>query len=162
MSKKVIGFIKLHVTGGQANPAPPVGPALGQQGVNIMEFCKQFNAKTQRQTGVTIPVEITVYADRSFSFITKTPPASFLIKKAAGVQKASGEPNRDKVGWVTRAQLEEIAEIKMEDLNANDMDAAVRMLSGSARSMGIEVGEPQSAEPPAESGQGWEDETSRF
>ncbi len=161
MSKKVIGFIKLHVTGGQANPAPPVGPALGQQGVNIMEFCKQFNAKTQRQTGVTIPVEITVYADRSFSFITKTPPASFLIKKAAGVQKASGEPNRDKVGWVTRAQLEEIAEIKMEDLNANDMDAAVRMLSGSARSMGIEVGEPQSAEPPAESGQGWEDETSR-
>ena len=162
MSKKVIGFIKLHVTGGQANPAPPVGPALGQQGVNIMEFCKQFNAKTQQQTGVTIPVEITVFADRSFSFITKTPPASFLIKKAAGVQKASGEPNRDKVGWVTRAQLEEIAEIKMEDLNANDMDAAVRMLSGSARSMGIEVGEPQSAEPPAESGQGWEDETSRF
>ena len=161
MAKKVIGFIKLHVTGGQANPAPPVGPALGQQGVNIMEFCKQFNAKTQRQTGVTIPVEITVYADRSFSFITKTPPASFLIKKAAGVQKASGEPNRDQVGWVTRAQLEEIAEIKMEDLNANDMDAAVRMLSGSARSMGIEVGEPQSAEPPAESGQGWEDETSR-
>ena len=162
MAKKVIGFIKLHVTGGQANPAPPVGPALGQQGVNIMEFCKQFNSKTQQQTGVTIPVEITVYADRSFSFVTKTPPASFLIKKAAGLQKASGEPNRDKVGWVTRAQLEEIAEIKMEDLNTNDMDAAVRMLSGSARSMGIEVGEPQSAEPPAESGRGWEDETSRF
>ena len=160
MAKKVIGFIKLHVTGGQANPAPPVGPALGQQGVNIMEFCKQFNAKTQQRTGVTIPVEITVYADRSFSFITKTPPASFLIKKAAGLQKASREPNREKVGWVTRAQLEEIAGIKMEDLNTNNMDAAVRMLSGSARSMGIEVGEPQSAEPPGESHQGWEDETS--
>ncbi len=157
MAKKVIGFIKLHVTGGQANPAPPVGPALGQQGVNIMEFCKQFNSKTQQQTGVTIPVEITVYADRSFSFITKTPPASFLIKKAAGLQKASGEPNREKVGTVTRVQLEEIAGIKMEDLNTSDLDAAVRMLSGSARSMGIEVGEPQSAEPPAESRQGWED-----
>ncbi len=139
MAKKVIGFIKLHVTGGQANPAPPVGPALGQQGLNIMEFCKQFNSKTQKQNGVTIPVEITVYADRSFTFITKTPPASFLIKKAAGVPKASGEPNREKVGTVTRAQLEEIAGIKMEDLNTNDMDAAVRMLSGSARSMGIEV-----------------------
>ncbi len=139
MAKKIIGFIKLHVTGGQANPAPPVGPALGQQGVNIMEFCKQFNSKTQQQAGVTIPVEITVYADRSFSFITKTPPASFLIKKAEGLQKASGEPNREKVGTVTRAQLEEIAGIKMVDLNTNDMDAAVRMLSGSARSMGIEV-----------------------
>ena len=139
MSKKITGYIKLHVTGGQANPAPPVGPALGQRGLNIMEFCKQFNAKTQQQQGVTIPVEITVYADRSFSFITKTPPASFLIKKAAGLQKASGEPNREKVGTVTRAQLEEIAEIKMEDLNTTDMDAAVRMLSGSARSMGIEV-----------------------
>ncbi len=139
MSKKVTGYIKLHVTGGQANPAPPVGPALGQRGLNIMEFCKQFNAKTQQQQGVTIPVEITVYADRSFSFITKTPPASFLIKKAAGLQKASGEPNREKVGTVTRAQLEEIAWIKMEDLNTTDMDAAVRMLSGSARSMGIEV-----------------------
>jgi len=112
---------------------------LGQRGLNIMEFCKQFNAKTQQQQGVTIPVEITVYADRSFSFITKTPPASFLIKKAAGLQKASGEPNREKVGTVTRAQLEEIAGIKMEDLNTTDMDAAVRMLSGSARSMGIEV-----------------------
>ena len=139
MSKKVVGFIKLHVTGGQANPAPPVGPALGQHGLNIMEFCKQFNAKTQQQPGVTIPVEITVYADRSFSFITKTPPASYLIKKAAGLQTASGEPNREKVGTVTRAQLEEIAGIKMEDLNTKDMDAAVRMLSGSARSMGIEV-----------------------
>ena len=139
MSKKITGYIKLHVTGGQANPAPPVGPALGQRGLNIMEFCKQFNAKTQQQQGVMIPVEITVYADRSFSFITKTPPASFLIKKAAGLQKASGEPNREKVGTVTRAQLEEIAGIKMEDLNTTDMDAAVRMLSGSARSMGIEV-----------------------
>ena len=139
MSKKVTGYIKLHVTGGQANPAPPVGPALGQRGLNIMEFCKQFNAKTQQQQGVTIPVEITVYADRSFSFITKTPPASFLIKKAAGLQTASGEPNREKVGTVTRVQLEEIAGIKMEDLNTTDMDAAVRMLAGSARSMGIEV-----------------------
>jgi large subunit ribosomal protein L11 len=139
MSKKITGYIKLHVTGGQASPAPPVGPALGQRGLNIMEFCKQFNAKTQQQQGVTIPVGITVYADRSFSFITKTPPASFLIKKAAGLQKASGEPNREKVGTVTRAQLEEIAGIKMEDLNTTDMDAAVRMLSGSARSMGIEV-----------------------
>ena len=139
MAKKVVGYIKLHVTGGQANPAPPVGPALGQQGLNIMEFCKQFNAKTQQQPGVTIPVEITVYADRSFSFITKTPPASYLIKKAAGLQTASGEPNREKVGTVTRAQLEEIAGIKMEDLNTKDMEAAVRMLSGSARSMGIEV-----------------------
>jgi len=139
MAKKVIGFIKLHVKGGQANPAPPVGPALGQHGVNIMEFCKQFNAKTQSQQGVVIPVEITVYGDRSFSFITKTPPASFLIKKAAGLEKASGEPNTEKVGAVTRAQLEEIAEVKMQDLNTSDMDAAVKMLAGTARSMGIEV-----------------------
>ena len=139
MAKKVIGFIKLHVAGGRANPAPPVGPALGQHGVNIMEFCKQFNSKTQKQQGVTIPVEITVYADRSFTFITKTPPASFLIKKAAGLDKASGEPNREKVGTVTRKQLEEIADVKMIDLNTNDVDAAVRMLSGTARSMGIEV-----------------------
>ena len=139
MAKRVIGFIKLHVAGGQANPAPPVGPALGQHGVNIMEFCKQFNSKTQQQPGVTIPVEITVYADRSFSFVTKTPPASFLIKKAAGVDSASGQPNREKVGSVTRNQLEEIARAKMVDLNTEDMDAAVRMLSGTARSMGIEV-----------------------
>jgi large subunit ribosomal protein L11 len=139
MAKKVIGFIKLHVPGGQANPAPPVGPALGQHGVNIMEFCKQFNAKTQSQQGVITPVEITVYGDRSFSFITKTPPASFLIKKAAGLAKASGEPNVEKVGKVTRAQLEEIAEIKMADLNTNEMDSAVKMLAGTARSMGIEV-----------------------
>ena len=139
MAKKVIGFIKLHVKGGQANPAPPVGPALGQHGVNIMEFCKQFNSKTQKSQGVTTPVEITVYADRSFSFITKTPPASFLIKKAAGVEKASGEPNRQKVGTVSTKQLQEIAELKMVDLNTNKMDSAVRMLAGTARSMGIEV-----------------------
>jgi len=139
MAKKVIGFIKLHVPGGQANPAPPVGPALGQHGVNIMEFCKQFNAKTQAQQGVITPVEITVYADRSFSFITKTPPASFLIKKAAGLAKASGEPNRNKVGKVSRAQVEEIARTKMPDLNAVDIEGAMRIIEGTARSMGIEV-----------------------
>lgn len=137
MARKVIGFIKLHVPGGQANPAPPVGPALGQHGVNIMEFCKQFNSKTQDRQGITIPVEITVYADRSFSYITKTPPASVLIKRAIGLPKGSGEPNREKVGKITRAQLEEIAQTKMEDLNASDMDAAVRMISGTARSMGV-------------------------
>jgi large subunit ribosomal protein L11 len=139
MAKKVIGFIKLHVPGGQANPAPPVGPALGQHRVNIMEFCKQFNAKTQAQQGVITPVEITVYGDRSFTFITKTPPAAYLIKKAAGLAKASGVPNTDKVGKVTRAQLEEIAELKMPDLNTSNMDSAVKMLAGTARSMGIEV-----------------------
>ncbi len=139
MAKKVIGFIKLHVPGGQANPAPPVGPALGQQGVNIMEFCKQFNSKTQQQTGTIIPVEITVYADRSFTFITKTPPASVLLKKAVGLAKGSGEPNREKVATVTRAQLKEIAETKMPDLNTTDVDAAIQMIAGTARSMGIEV-----------------------
>jgi large subunit ribosomal protein L11 len=139
MAKKVIGFIKLHVPGGQANPAPPVGPALGQHGVNIMEFCKQFNSKTSDKQGITIPVEITVYADRSFTFITKTPPAAVLIKRSIGLDKGSGEPNREKVGKITRAQLEEIAETKMEDLNANDMDAAVNMIAGTARSMGVEV-----------------------
>ena len=139
MAKKVVGFIKLHVPGGQANPAPPVGPALGQHGVNIMEFCKQFNAKTQDRQGVTTPVEITVYADRSFSFITKTPPAAVLIKKAINVPKGAGVPNRDKVGTITRKQLEEIAQTKMEDLNANDLDAAVQMIAGTARSMGVEV-----------------------
>lgn len=139
MAKKVIGFIKLHVPGGQANPAPPVGPALGQHGVNIMEFCKQFNAKTSDKQGLTIPVEITVYADRSFTFITKTPPAAVLIKKAIKLQKGSGEPNRTKVGKITRAQLAEIAEVKMEDLNANNMDAAVEMIAGTARSMGVVV-----------------------
>jgi large subunit ribosomal protein L11 len=139
MAKKVIGFIKLHVPGGQANPAPPVGPALGQHGVNIMEFCKQFNAKTQASQGVITPVEITVYGDRSFSFITKTPPASYLIKKAAGLPKGSGVPNTDKVGKVTRAQLQEIAELKMPDLNTTEVDSAIKMLAGTARSMGIEV-----------------------
>ena len=139
MAKKVVGFIKLHVKGGQANPAPPVGPALGQHGVNIMEFCKQFNSKTQASQGVITPVEIKVYADRSFSFITKTPPASFLIKKAAGLAKASSVPNTEKVGSVTRAQLQEIAEVKMEDLNTTKMESAIKMLAGTARSMGIEV-----------------------
>ena len=139
MARKGIGFIKLHVPGGQANPAPPVGPALGQHGVNIMEFCKQFNTRTQDKQGITTPVEITVYADRSFSFITKTPPASVLILRAIGLPKGSGEPNREKVGKISRAQLEEIATTKMEDLNANDMDAAVQMIAGTARSMGVEV-----------------------
>jgi large subunit ribosomal protein L11 len=139
MAKKVIGFIKLQVSGGQANPAPPVGPALGQHGVNIMEFCKQFNARTQTQQGVVTPVEITVYGDRSFTFITKTPPAAFLIKKAAGLEKASSVPNTDKVGKVSREQLREIAELKMPDLNTTDVDAAIRMLAGTARSMGVEV-----------------------
>jgi large subunit ribosomal protein L11 len=139
MAKKVIGFIKLHVPGGQANPAPPVGPALGQHGVNIMEFCKRFNAETQQQQGITIPVEITVYGDRSFSFITKTPPAAVLLKRAAGLAKASGEPNREKVASVTVDQLREIAETKMEDLNTRDVDQAIRMIAGTARSMGITV-----------------------
>ncbi len=139
MAKKVTGFIKLHVTGGQANPAPPVGPALGAHGVNIMEFCKQFNARTQQQAGTTIPVEITVFADRSFTFITKTPPAPVLLKKAAGLDKGSAIPNRTKVATVTRDQLKEIAELKMNDLNARDVDAAIRMIAGTARSMGIQV-----------------------
>ena len=139
MAKKVVGFIKLHVPGGQANPAPPVGPALGQHGVNIMEFCKQFNAKTQDKQGITIPVEITVYADRSFTFITKTPPAPVLILRALGIPKGSGVPNRDKVGKLSQAQLRQIAEQKMPDLNANDVDAAMRMIAGTARSMGVEV-----------------------
>jgi large subunit ribosomal protein L11 len=139
MAKKVVGFIKLHVPGGQANPAPPVGPALGQHGVNIMEFCKQFNARTQDKQGITTPVEITVYGDRSFTFITKTPPAAVLIKRAINAPKGSGVPNRDKAGKISRAQLEEIAKTKMEDLNANDLDAAVKMIAGTARSMGVEV-----------------------
>ncbi len=141
MARKVIGFIKLHVPGGRANPAPPVGPALGQHGVNIMEFCKQFNSQTQSQPGVTIPVEITVYGDRSFTFITKTPPASVLLRIAAGLDKGSGEPNREKVASVTRSQLQEIAETKMEDLNTQDVDSAIRMVAGTARSMGITVEE---------------------
>ena len=140
MAKKVIGFIKLHVPGGQANPAPPVGPALGQHGVNIMEFCKQFNAKTQDKQGITVPVEITVYADRSFTFITKTPPAAVLILRAIGVPKGSGIPNREKVTKkLSQAQLREIAETKMPDLNANDVEAAMRQIAGTARSMGVEL-----------------------
>ncbi len=139
MAKKVLAMIKLHVPGGQANPAPPVGPALGQHGVNIMEFCKSFNDKTKDKQGLIIPVEITVYADRSFTYIMKTPPASVLLKKAAKIAKASGEPNREKVGSVTRAQVREIAETKMPDLNAADMEAAMRIIEGTARSMGIEV-----------------------
>jgi len=140
MAKKVSAYIKLQVPAGQANPSPPVGPALGQHGVNIMEFCKAFNAKTQSlENGMPIPVVITVYADRSFSFITKTPPASVLLRKAAGIAKGSGEPNTKKVGKVTREQLEEIAKAKEPDLTAADMDAAVRTIAGSARSMGIKT-----------------------
>jgi len=139
MAKKVVGLIKLQIPAGQATPAPPVGPALGQAGVNIMDFCKAFNAKTQNQPGMIIPVVITVYADRSYTFITKTPPAAVLLKKAAGLEKGSGEPNRDKVGKVTDAQVEEIARTKMPDLNAASMEAAKRIIAGTARSMGIEV-----------------------
>jgi large subunit ribosomal protein L11 len=140
MAKKVASFIKLQVPAGQANPSPPVGPALGQHGVNIMEFCKAFNAQTQGvEPGLPIPVIITVYADRSFTFISKTPPAAVLLRKAAGVPKGSGEPNTEKVGKVNRAQLEEIATTKMPDLTAADMDAAVRTIAGTARSMGIDV-----------------------
>jgi large subunit ribosomal protein L11 len=140
MAKKVAAYIKLQVPAGAANPSPPVGPALGQHGVNIMEFCKAFNAKTQSlENGMPIPVVITVYADRSFTFITKTPPAAVLLRKAAGIPKGSGEPNTKKVGKVTRAQLEEIARTKEPDLTAADMDAAVRTIAGSARSMGLNV-----------------------
>lgn len=139
MAKKEMGYIKLQIPAGQANPAPPVGPALGQHGVNIMEFCKAFNAATQQQAGMIIPVVITVYQDRSFSFVTKSPPASALLKKAASIAKGSGEPNRDKVGKVTRAQIEEIVKTKEKDLNAADTDAACRIIAGTARSMGIEV-----------------------
>ena len=139
MAKKVTGLIKLQIPAGQANPSPPVGPALGQHGVNIMEFCKAFNVKTQEKAGLIIPVVITVYADRSFSFITKTPPAAVLLLKAAGVEKGSGEPNRTKVAKVTSEQVREIAETKMPDLNANDVDAAMKIIEGTARSMGIVV-----------------------
>jgi large subunit ribosomal protein L11 len=139
MAKEITGYIKLQIPAGAANPAPPVGPALGQKGVNIMEFCKAYNAATQSQAGMVIPVVITVYADRSFTFITKSPPAAVLLKKAAGLAKGSGVPNRDKVGKVTRAQIEEIVEVKKDDLNAHDIDAAVRIIEGTARSMGIEV-----------------------
>ena len=139
MAKKVSGYIKLQIPAGQANPAPPVGPALGQQGVNIMEFCKAFNAATKDKAGIITPVVITVYADRSFSFITKTPPAAVLLKKKAGIPKGSGEPNREKVGKVTESDLREIAEIKMKDLNANSLEMAMEMIRGTAKSMGLEV-----------------------
>jgi large subunit ribosomal protein L11 len=139
MAKKIMTQIKLQITAGQANPAPPVGPALGQHGVNIMEFCKAFNAATQAQAGTVTPVIITVYQDRTFTFITKTPPASVLLTKAAGVDKGSGVPNRTKVGKVTMKQVEEIAKLKMPDLNAGTLDAAISMVKGTARSMGIEV-----------------------
>ena len=139
MAKKVLAVVKLQCPAGKANPAPPIGPALGQHGVNIVEFCKAYNARTQDQQGLIIPAVITVYADRSFTFELKTPPAAVLLKKAAKVEKGSGEPNREKVGKVTRAQLEEIATAKMADLNANDMDAAVNIIAGTARSMGLEV-----------------------
>lgn len=139
MAKKVAGFMKLQIPAGQANPSPPVGPALGQHGVNIMEFCKAFNTKTQNQVGTIIPVEITVYFDRTFSFITKTPPAAVLIKKAAGLAKASGEPNKEKMGEITEAQVEEIAKTKMPDLNASSLETAKSMIRGTARSMGIEI-----------------------
>ena len=139
MAKKVIGEIKLQIPAGQANPSPPVGPALGQRGVNIMEFCKAFNVATQSQQGMIIPVIVTVYADRSFTFITKTPPTSVLLKKAAGIEKGSGEPGKVKVGKVTQAQVREIAQLKLRDLTAKDLDAAVKTVEGTARSLGLEV-----------------------
>ncbi|TDB38416.1 MAG: 50S ribosomal protein L11 [Actinobacteria bacterium] len=139
MAKKIVGFIKLQIPGGQANPAPPVGPALGQHQVNIMQFCQAFNAETQDKMGTIIPVEISVYEDRSFTFILKTPPAAVLLKQAAGVDKGSGAPNRTKVATVTRAQVREIAELKMPDLNANDVEAGMKIIEGTARSMGFVV-----------------------
>ncbi len=139
MAKKVMTTIKLQIPAGAANPAPPVGPALGQHGVNIMEFCKAFNAQTQQQAGTIIPVEITVFEDRSFTFILKTPPAAVLLREALGIEKGSGEPNRAKVGTVSREKVREIAETKMPDLNANDIDAAMKIIEGTARSMGVEV-----------------------
>ncbi|MDY3868342.1 MAG: 50S ribosomal protein L11 [Pyramidobacter sp.] len=141
MAKKVIGLVKLQLPAGKATPAPPVGPALGQHGVNIMEFVKQFNAKTADQTGMIIPVVLTVYADRSFTFILKTPPASVLIRKAAGIEKGSGEPNKNKVATLTAAQINEIAKVKIVDMNANDIEAAAQMIAGTARSMGVTVTE---------------------
>ncbi|MEW6267564.1 MAG: 50S ribosomal protein L11 [Thermodesulfobacteriota bacterium] len=139
MAKKVMAQVKLQIPGGQATPSPPVGPALGQHGVNIMEFCKAYNARTQNQVGTIIPVVITIYADRSFTFVTKTPPASVLLKQAAKLAKGSTEPGRSNAGAVTQAQVEEIARLKFEDLNANDLEAAVRTISGTARSMGLEI-----------------------
>ncbi|MBD2580217.1 50S ribosomal protein L11 [Oscillatoria sp. FACHB-1406] len=141
MAKKVVTVIKLALPAGKANPAPPVGPALGQHGVNIMAFCKEYNAKTADKAGTIIPVEISVYEDRSFSFVLKTPPASVLIRQAAGIERGSSTPNRQKVGSITRAQLEEIAKTKMPDLNANDIDAAMKIVAGTARNMGVEVKE---------------------
>ena len=140
MAKKVMALIKLQVEAGKANPSPPIGPALGQHGVNIMDFCKSFNSRTAQEEGMIIPVVITVYQDRSFTFITKTPPAAVLLKKAAKIAKGAGDPKRDRVGQVNRQQLEEIAKLKMVDLNANDLDAACKIIAGTARSMGIEVG----------------------
>jgi large subunit ribosomal protein L11 len=139
MAKKITGYVKLQIPAGEATPAPPVGPALGQQGVNIMDFCKNFNARTAAQKGLIIPVVITVFADRSYTFITKTPPASILLLKAAGIAKGSGTPNKDKVGKVTKQQVEDIAKTKLPDLNAADLPAAVRIVEGTARSMGIDV-----------------------
>ena len=139
MAKKVISVVKLQIPAGQANPSPPVGPALGQHGVNIMEFCKAFNAQTKNQEGTIIPVVITIYADRSFSFVTKTPPAAVLLKKAAGIIKGSGEPNSNKVGQVTKTQVREIAKMKLPDLNTTNLEAAIRTIEGAARSMGIEI-----------------------
>jgi large subunit ribosomal protein L11 len=139
MAKKVLTLIKLQIPGGQANPAPPVGPALGQHGVNIMEFCKAFNAQTQHENGRIIPAEITVFEDRSFTFITKTPPAAVLIKEALGIDKGSGEPNREKVGRLSQAQVRQIAETKLEDLNARDVEQAMKVIAGTARSMGVDV-----------------------
>ena len=140
MAKKIIAYVKLQVPAGQANPSPPIGPALGQHGVNIMEFCKAFNARTQGQEGMIIPVVLTIFADRSFTFITKTPPASVLLKKAAQIAKGSSVPNRDKVGRVSAAQVEEIAKLKMPDLNAASLNAAIKIIEGTARSMGIDIG----------------------
>ena len=139
MAKKMMAKVKLQIPGGQANSAPPVGPALGQHGVNIMEFCKAFNAQTSDRTGTIIPVEITVYEDRSFTFITKTPPAAFLLKQAAGIDKGSGEPQKNKVAQITKDQVRQIAETKMQDLSANDVEAAMKIIEGTARSMGIEI-----------------------
>lgn len=139
MAKKITALVKLQVTAGQANPAPPIGPALGQHGINIMEFCKQFNERTASQTGTVLPVIITVYADRSFSFITKTPPAAVLLKKAINIEKGSKEPNRSKVGEISKAQVEEIAKLKLKDLNARTVEAAVKVIEGTARSMGVKV-----------------------